>query len=150
MDLLGYLRLTARAKTGLSGGIVVCGAVAALAAFATLVWLSITLFAWIARRYDDPVLAGLVLSGIYLVLAIICGLTVVIARRRAIQQAEMALAARKAALFDPSLIATGVQIGNAIGWRRLVSLAGVALLAGGLAREWFAHREPPPPEQDQN
>jgi len=149
MDLLGYLRLTARAKTGISGTIIVCGAVAALAAFATLVWLSITLFAWIARRHDDPVLAGLILSGLYLGIAVIFGLGVVIARRRAIREAEAALAARKAALFDPSMIATGLQIGNAIGWRRLVSLAGVALLAGGLAKEWFAHREPPPPEQEQ-
>jgi hypothetical protein len=147
-DWLGFLRLTAKAKTGLSGTIVVSGAVAAWAALGMLLWLSITLFAWIARRYDNPVLAGLVLSGIYLAVTVVCALTVVLSRRRAKREAEAALAARKAALFDPSMIATGLQIGNAIGWRRLVSLAGVALLAGGLAKEWFAHREPEPPEPD--
>ena len=149
-DWLGYLRLTAKAKTGVSTTIIISGVVAAWAALAALLWLSITLFAWITRRYDDPVLAGLVLFGIYLAIAIICGLTAVIGRRRAQQQAEMALAARKSALFEPSVIATGLQIGNAIGWRRVVSLVGVALLASGLAKEWFAHREgePPPPEQD--
>ena len=37
-----------------------------LGAVGTLVWLSITLFIWLAERFDDPTLAGLVLSGVYL------------------------------------------------------------------------------------
>jgi hypothetical protein len=148
-DWLSYLRLTAKARTGVSGNVVVSGVVVVWAALATLLWLSITLFAWIARRYDDPVLAGLVLSGIYFCIALIFGIAIVIARRLARQKAEAVLAARKSPLFDSSMIAVGFQIGQAIGWRRLVSLAGVALLASGLAKEWLAHREPPP-EQDQN
>jgi len=31
-----------------------------------------------------------------------------------------------------------LQIGQAIGWRRLVSLAAVGVLAAGLAKEWMA------------
>jgi hypothetical protein len=30
----------------------------------------------------------------------------------------------------------GYQIGQTIGWRKLISLAAVGLLAAGLAREW--------------
>ena len=33
-----------------------------------------------------------------------------------------------------------LQIAQQIGWRRLVSLAGAALLAAGLAREWSGRR----------
>jgi hypothetical protein len=35
-----------------------------------------------------------------------------------------------------------VQIGRAIGWRRLVPLAAVGVLAAGIAKEWLAHSRP--------
>ncbi len=38
--------------------------------------------------------------------------------------------------FDPKLVAIGLQIGQAIGWRRLASLAALAVLAAGLTKEW--------------
>jgi predicted MFS family arabinose efflux permease len=34
-------------------------------------------------------------------------------------------------------MAIGVQVGQTIGWRKLVSLAAVGLIAAVLAREWF-------------
>ena len=75
------------------------------------------------------------------------------ARRRNIERARRELAARSNANWlDPKLIALGIQVGQAIGWRRIVSLTAVALLAAGLVKEWSgrvdAEREDevPPPE----
>jgi predicted MFS family arabinose efflux permease len=33
-------------------------------------------------------------------------------------------------------VAIGLQIGQAIGWRRLASVAALAVLAGAVAKEW--------------
>lgn len=158
-DWLGYLKTAAKAKTGISGGVVVGTVVAAAAVVATIVWLSVTLFIFIAERYDDPTLAGLVLSGIYLIIAVIAAIAAVIARRVNQRRAEEALQARKSAFTStlltgglaPTLLSAGLQVGQSIGWRRIVMLAGVVLLTTGVVREWSAHQteandeaEPPP------
>ena len=106
-DWLGYLQTAAKAKTGVSAGVVVGGILAAAGAVATLVWLSITLFIWIAERFDDPILAGLVLSGIYLRSPLIAAIAAVVARRINRQRAEAALQARKAA-FASTLLSGGI------------------------------------------
>jgi hypothetical protein len=145
-DWLGYLQTAVKAKTGVSGAVVVGAIVAAAAAVATLVWLSVTLFIWIARRYDDPTLAGLALSGLYLLITIIAAISVVVARRINQRRAEEALQARKAAFASsflsggiaPTLLSAGLNVGQTIGWRRIVMLVGVALLTAGVAREWTA------------
>jgi hypothetical protein len=46
------------------------------------------------------------------------------------------------------MLGIGLQIGRAVGWRRLVPLIGVAIIAGGLAREWLAHDKPAPDSSD--
>ena len=60
------------------------------------------------------------------------------------ERARLELATRSSNWFDPKLVTVGVQIAQQIGWRRLVSLAGAALLAAGLAREWSGRRNWPP------
>jgi hypothetical protein len=58
-------------------------------------------------------------------------------RRRNMERARLELAARSSAsLLDPKLVQMGWQVGQAIGWRRLASLAAVAVLAAGVAKEW--------------
>jgi type VI protein secretion system component VasK len=152
-DWLGYLELTAKAKTGVSGNVLIGAVVGAVAALATLIWLSITLFLWVSIRFDDTILAGLVLSAVFFVVALIAMAAVALARRRARQRAEAALAARRAAaaLFDPSMLTVGLEIGRTIGWRRIAALAGVALLTSGLIKEWTVHKAPasdkPPPDE---
>jgi hypothetical protein len=44
--------------------------------------------------------------------------------------------------------AVGVQVGQAVGWRRLMTVAAVGVLAVGLAKEWAAHasRDTPSPQ----
>lgn len=146
-DWLGYLQTAAKAKTGVSSGVVIGGILAAVGAVATVVWLSVTLFIWIAERFDDPTFAGLVLSGIYLLITIVAAISALVVRRVNRRRAEEALQARKAAFAStflsggiaPTLLSFGVDVGRSVGWRRLVMLAGVALLTTGLVREWTAH-----------
>ena len=146
-DWLGYLELTAKARTGVSSNVLIGTVIGAVAAAAALIWLSITLFLWLAARFDDIILAGLVLSAIFFAIALVALAAAALARRRARQRAEAALAARRAAaLFDPSLLTVGLEIGRTIGWRRIAALAGVALLASGLLKEWTAHKAPPADE----
>jgi len=155
-DWLGYLQTAAKAKTGVSGGVVVGAIIAAFGVVATIVWLSVTLFIWIAERYDDPTLAGLVLSGIYLLITIIAAVAAVIARRINQRRAEEALQARKAAFAStfltggiaPTLLSVGLNAGQSIGWRRVVMLVGVALLTAGVAREWSAREAAEKGEDD--
>ncbi len=61
-----------------------------------------------------------------------------LARQRTISHAKRELAARsQQPWLDPRMIAVGMQIGRSIGWKRIVPLAAVALLAAGFAKEWF-------------
>jgi hypothetical protein len=91
-------------------------------------------------------LAGLALSGLYLLITIIAAITAVVARRINQRRAEEALQARKAAFASsflsggiaPTLLSAGLNVGQTIGWRRIVMLVGVALLTAGVAREWTA------------
>jgi Ca2+/Na+ antiporter len=143
----GWLRhftLNAQARTGFSSQVAVWAAVAAAASAVALVFLLIAAFIWLAGRYD-ALTAGLVLGGVFVLIALVAIVACLIARRRNMERARRELAARSssASLLDPKLLAMGFQIGQAIGWRRLASLAAVGLLAAGLAKEWFASDKPP-------
>jgi hypothetical protein len=148
---LRYFALNAQARTGFSPQVVVWSVIAVIAATVTLGFFCVSAFLWLADRYD-AVIAGFMLGCFFLLLAVLALLAAMLARRRNQERTRRELAARgQAAWLDPKLMAVGVQIGQAIGWRRLISLAAVALLAAGLAREWsgrdradHAADEPPP------
>jgi hypothetical protein len=150
----GWIRhfaLNAQARTGFSTQVVVWSVIAAIAAMVALVFLCIAAFIWLADRYD-AVIAAVLLGFFFVLLALIALLAGMLARRRNQARARLELAARSnAGWLDPKLMAVGLQVGQAIGWRRLASLAAVALVAAGLAKEWSsrdragpAAEEPPP------
>jgi hypothetical protein len=142
----GWLRqiaLNAQVRAGLSADTVIWAAVAAIASTVALIFLLIAAFIWLSDRYD-MVIAGLVLGIFFLAVALIAIIACVVVRRRNIERARLELEARRSAnasLLDPKLMAVGYQIGQAIGWRKLASLAAVALLAAGLAKEWIGHKQ---------
>ena len=85
-------------------------------------------------------IAGLVLAGLFLAIAVIARLTALLIWRRTIARARRELEAhRRAHWLDPRLRAVGLQVGQAVGWRRLLTVAAVGVLAAGLAKEWAAH-----------
>jgi hypothetical protein len=145
----GWLRqiaLKAQLRAGVSGDIAIWVAAAAIALPAAFAFFVLAAFVWLRHRYG-AVTAGLVLGGCFLVIALLAILACVIARRRNIERARVELEMRQRAnanLLDPNLMAMGYQIGQAIGWRKLASLAAVALVTAGIAREWLGRRQSPP------
>src|SRR6516165_946493 len=138
----GWLRqfaLNAQLRAGLSASNVVCAVVASIASTLALLFLLLAAFVWLSHRYDTMT-AGVVLGILFLAIGLIAIFACVFTRRRNIERARRELEVRGSAatsLLDPKLIAMGYQVGQAIGWRRLAALAGVGLLAAGLAREWL-------------
>jgi anti-sigma-K factor RskA len=137
---LRYFTLKAQARAGVSSQVVVWGVIAVVTAVVALVFFLIAAFIWLADRYT-PLTAGLLLGGVFLLVALLALIVCLVIRSRNRERARVELAARSSAGFlDPKLMAMGFQIGQAIGWRRLVSLAAVGVLAAGLAKEWTARR----------
>jgi hypothetical protein len=137
--LLRYFLVNAQARTGVSAPVLIWGMLAALAALVAAVLFLLAAFIWLAERYSS-LTASLVLGFAFLLLALTGLLACLLTRRRNIARARLEIAARKGVgfgLFDPKLLAMGFQIGQSLGWRKLVSLGAVALLAAGLAREWL-------------
>jgi membrane protein implicated in regulation of membrane protease activity len=134
--LVRYLTLTAKAKTGFGPGILAGAIIAAALAIVAIVFFIVAMF-FLLEAYVGPLQSALFMGGGFLLLAIIAAVVTISARRRAMERAEQALAARaKTTLFDSSVLTLGIQIGRIIGWRRLVPVAAVAVLAAAVAREW--------------
>ena len=142
----GWLRqfaLDALLRAGLSASTAIWAVVAAIASTLALLFLLISAFVWLSHHYDTMT-AGVVLGILFLAIGLIAIFACVLTRRHNIERARRELELRGSAatsLLDPKLIAMGYQVGQAIGWRRLAALAGVGLLAAGLAREWRGRQE---------
>ena len=135
--LLRQLTLTLKSRTGFSASIIVWFAVAVLALVVAVAFLIAAAFVWLAGRVGAEI-ASLILAGVFLLVAIVAALAAVMSRRHNAATARRELAARSPAHWlDPRLMSVGIQVGRAVGWRRIVSLAALGVFAAGLAREWF-------------
>jgi hypothetical protein len=136
-DWLRHIALSAKARTGFGPALIVWCAIALVALVLALVFFCTAGFVWLASRYDG-VTAGLILGGGFLILAILAAFAGWLTRRHNIAQARLELAARsqQSGWLDPKLLTVGLEIGRTIGWRRLATLAAVAVLAAGLGKEW--------------
>jgi len=130
-----YLQLQAQARSGLSSGLLVWGLLAIVFGTLTAAFVLLIAFIWLAERYE-PLIAASVLAGFFLlvtILALFCSLR---SRRRTIERAELALAARRhATWFDPKLVAGAIQASRGVGWRRLLPLLALGILAASLGME---------------
>jgi len=82
------------------------------------------------------------------IVAIVCSLQ---SRRRTIERAEVALAARKQRIWlDPKLVAGAVQGGRAVGWRKFVPLLALGVLAATVGMEWAGRSKPTSGSYEQN
>ena len=148
--LLHHFVLSAKTRTGLSFGIVVWTLVASISIVAAIGLFLFAAFVAITQRYD-AVMAGLALGGFLFVIAIVAITACLTTRRHNIERARLELASRSSAdLFDPSLLALGLQIGRTIGWQRLASVAAAGVLAAGLAREWTSRDQAQSKSDPQN
>ena len=107
-------------------------------------------FIWLAERYG-ALTAAMVLAGLFLLATIIAAISCLWSRRQTIEQAELALAARGNALWlDPKVLGGAIQVSGAVGWRKLVPLLAVGMLAAGIGMEWFGRERPAIKSEEQN
>jgi hypothetical protein len=131
-----YLELQAQAKSGLSSAFVAGGLLGVVSAAITFVFVLVAAFVWLSDRYD-PLIAGLALGALFLLITIAALACCLWLRRRTIERAEIALAARRTATtwIDPKLLGPALQMSRAIGLRRMVPLLALGFLAAGVAME---------------
>ena len=106
-------------------------AIAALAGAVAVLFFCIALFAWLAQQYGS-ITAGLMLSGIFLLIALATGVTCMAIRRKRVKSRAREAAAGSNWWQDPALLLAGLQIARMIGVRRLVPIAIVGGIAVGL------------------
>ncbi|HTP93605.1 MAG TPA: hypothetical protein VMJ52_17815 [Xanthobacteraceae bacterium] len=130
--------LAVQARSGLSTAFGVWAGIVALAAVSTFVFLCVAGYDWLALQFGG-VYAGLVMAGMFLLIALVGAAICVQARRRARERAILERTARAHApswLADPRILATAVQIGRELGWERIVPVALFGFVAAQWAREY--------------
>jgi uncharacterized membrane protein len=138
------IRLAVQARSGLSTAVVVSMAVITAAAAIAFAFLCVSAYAWLAAQFG-VVFAGLIMAGVFLVIALIAAIACAVARRRARQRAILERAARAHSppwLLDPKIINAAVEIGRTAGWQRIVPIALLGFLAAQWARE-YRNKAPP-------
>ena len=127
-----------QAKTGLTAGFFAWLAVAGAAAAMAFVFLCVAGYAWLSAELG-AVFGGLVMTGVFLLIAVVAAAASAIMRRRTKQRALLERAATRApattALIDPKVLNIALRAGRTFGWQRVVTLALLGFLAAQLARE---------------
>jgi hypothetical protein len=129
------ITLSIQARSGMSAAVLVWMAVIVLAAFTAFVFLCVAAYAWLAPRFDN-VIAGLIMAGVFVVVAVIAALIAALIRQRVRERAILARAARAHSpswLLDPRLLGIAVEAGRSIGWQRIVPVA----VLGFIAAQWM-------------
>jgi hypothetical protein len=132
------ITLFIQSKSGLSTSVIVSAIVIVAALLIAFAFLCVAAYAWL-RVLFGTVFAGLIMAGVFLVIAMIAAIVYTSARRHVREQAILARAARAHSpswLLDPKLLGAAVQAGRTIGWQRLVPVALLAFLAAQWAREY--------------
>jgi len=136
--------LAIQARSGASPATLVWAAVMALASFTAFIFLCVALYGWLSLQLGG-VIAGLVVAGIFIVLAAIGAILFALVRRRVRERAILERAARANSpswLLDPKILAAGLQVGRALGWQRIVPI----VLLGFMAVQWTRDRREGRPE----
>jgi hypothetical protein len=149
-DWLRHIALSAKARSGFGPQLVFWFLIAGVSLVLALGFLGAAVFVWLASR-TDPMTASLIMAGGLALVALIAAVAGWIARLRNMERARRELAERShAGWLDPKFLTIGLEIGRALGWRRVVTLAALGLLAAGLGKEWFGSgaRKPEDPDSD--
>ena len=130
--------LSIQSRNGASRAVIVWLAVMAFALITAFVFLCVSGYDWLSLHFN-PASAGLVMAGIFVVIAAIAAIASALVRRRVRERAILARAAKAHApswLADPRILDTVVQIGREMGWQHIVPVALVGLMAAQWTREY--------------
>ncbi len=137
----GWMReitLAVQARSGVTSGLFIALGIAALAALTAFAFLTVAGYDWFAIQFGS-VFAALLMTGIFLLIAVIAAVSAIAARSSAKQRAILERAAHAHAgswLLDPKIIGAAVQVGRSLGWQRLLPVALLGFMAAQWAREY--------------
>ncbi len=137
-SLTREVTLAIQARNGASAAVVVWLAMMILALLTAFAFLCVAGYAWLAAEFGN-MFAGLIMSGIFVAIALIASLISAVVRRRVRERAILARAARAHAppwLLDPKVLGVVVEAGRSIGWQRIVPVALLGFMAAQWAREY--------------
>lgn len=129
--------LAVQARSGFTPALLIWVTIIIVASLSAFVFLCVSAYDWLALQLG-AVIAGLVMAGIFVLVALIGAIVSMTARRRAKQRAMLERAARAQAtpwLLDPKILGVAMQAGRAFGWQRMLSVALLGFLAAQWARE---------------
>ncbi len=141
----GWMReitLAVQARTGVTVGLFVALGVALLTALTAFAFLCVAGYDWFSLQFGS-IFAALLMTGIFLLIAVIAAASAIAARSRARQRAILERAAHGHAgswLLDPKILAAAAQLGRSLGWQRLLPVALLGFLAAQWAREYRQER----------
>jgi hypothetical protein len=113
------IALAIQARSGTTPAVMVWIAIVAFAALTTFVFLCVAAYDWLALQAGG-IIAGLIMAGVFLLIAIIGLVVCAVLRKRAKERAILERAAKAHApswLLDPRIMSAAVQIGREIGCR---------------------------------
>ena len=141
------IKLAIQANSGFTPALLVWAGIVAVALMTAFSFLALAAYVWLLPQIG-PVYAGLVMAGVFLLIALIGAIAAAMTRRRARERAMLERAARARAtpwLLDPKIIGAAMQAGRSLGWERFIPLA----LFGFLAAQWLRERRAPNDDTDQ-
>ena len=130
-----------QSRSGITPGVLIWLFVTVLALLTAFSFLCIAAYVWLAILFG-AIYAGLIMAGVFVLIALIGIFTAAMTRRRARERALLQRAARAHAgswLLDPKILAAAMQAGRAIGWERIIPV----VLLGFLAAQWARERRQP-------
>lgn len=136
------ITLAVQARTGVTAGLFVALGILAVAAPTAFAFLCLAGYHWLAIHFGI-VYGALIMTGIFLLIAIIAAVTAMTARSRAKQRAILERAAHSRGgswLLDPKIMSTAVSVGRSLGWQRLLPVALLGFMAAQWAREYRHER----------
>jgi hypothetical protein len=137
------ITLALQARSGATPGLFVWLAIIAVASLTAFVFLCVAGYNRLALEWGS-VFAGLVMAGIFVLIAVIGAIVAAISRRRARERAILERAARAQAasawLLDLKILGVAMQAGRALGWERIIPVALLAFLAAQWAVRNHKHK----------
>jgi hypothetical protein len=131
------ITLAIQARNGMSVAVIVWLAIMAVALLTAFVFLCVAGYDWLSLQYGS-IHAGLIMTGIFVVIAMIAAIVSAMIRRRNRERAILARAAKAQAppwLFDPRVLGVAMEAGRSLGWERIIPVALIGFMAAQWARE---------------
>jgi hypothetical protein len=144
-SLMRDVVLSVQSKTGITPASIAWLCIVALATITAFAFLCVASYDCLTLQVGG-VYAGLIMAGIFVLVAVFGTIVSAMARRRARERAILARAARAHApswLLDPKILATAMQIGREFGWQRIIPVALLGFMATQWAREHRQHWHEP-------